>query len=279
MAATVAHPASADAVVQPEGFIVEPDEGNDGTSDVDSALGDDRASSTDSLTSSVLNYEYENGRRYHAFRSGQYFLPNDEAEQDRLDLTHHILSLLLGGDLFKAPITEPKRILDIGTGTGIWAIDIADTFPAAEVIATDLSPIQPKWIPPNLEFQVDDAEADRWSFSKPFDYIHLRNLGGSIADWPKLIKNVYDNLAPGGYIEAVDWETYSRTDDDSLPADSAMAQWQRELNEAAEKSGREMRTAIKLKGWVEGAGFETVTEEVLKASLSDLTDATTDLLQ
>ena len=28
---------------------------------------------------------YENGRRYHAFRAGNYPIPNDEKEQDRLD--------------------------------------------------------------------------------------------------------------------------------------------------------------------------------------------------
>jgi len=83
-------------------------------------------SETTSLGSSVFNYEYENGRRYHAFRAGQYALPNDETEQNRLDMMHHIYSLLLGGKLHVAPLTEPKRILDIGTGTGIWAIDMAE---------------------------------------------------------------------------------------------------------------------------------------------------------
>lgn len=52
--------------------------------DVDSALGDmdfGEARSTASLTSSVLAYREENGRRYHAFRDGQYFMPNDSLEQ------------------------------------------------------------------------------------------------------------------------------------------------------------------------------------------------------
>lgn len=34
-------------------------------------------------------------------------------------------------------------MLDLGTGTGIWAIDFADEYPSANVIGTDLSPIQP----------------------------------------------------------------------------------------------------------------------------------------
>jgi hypothetical protein len=97
---------------------IEADDHGDNASEADSALGDDVASSSASLTSSVLNYTYENGRRYHAFREGNYVLPNDEAEQDRLDVTHHLLRMLLGGELFKAPVSDPKHILDIGTGTG-----------------------------------------------------------------------------------------------------------------------------------------------------------------
>lgn len=51
--------------------------------DGDSTLGDEKdEESTQSLTSSVFNYTYENGRRYHAFREGQYFMPNDDQEQE-----------------------------------------------------------------------------------------------------------------------------------------------------------------------------------------------------
>lgn len=221
------------------------------------------ASSTGSLASTVLDYSYENGRRYHAFRSGNYVLPNDEAEQDRLDLTHHLFAMLLGGELHRAPVKEPKRVLDLGTGTSIWPITFADEHPTTEIIATDLSPIQPKWAPPNLTFQVDDIETE-WTFDKPFDFIHIRILGGSISDWPRLLKTAYANLTPGGYIEVVEWETWSFTDDDSLPQNSRFDHWQKELNKAAATFGREMRIAPKIKAWVEEAGFEGVEQEIVK---------------
>jgi len=77
--------------------------------------------------SSVRHYKYENGRRYHAFgKEDAYALPNDETEQDRLDLYHHIWSMILGGELYTAPLDNPQMILDVGTGTGIWAIDMAE---------------------------------------------------------------------------------------------------------------------------------------------------------
>jgi hypothetical protein len=95
-------------------------EGSD--ADADSAYGDSIASETASLTSSLLNYQYENGRRYHSYKAGKYFAPNDEQELDRLALLHHIQSMILGGELHRAPVTSPQRILEIGTGTGIWYI-------------------------------------------------------------------------------------------------------------------------------------------------------------
>lgn len=42
-------------------------------SDIDSAYGDDTESQTTSLKSSVTQYVYENGRRYHSYRSGTYW--------------------------------------------------------------------------------------------------------------------------------------------------------------------------------------------------------------
>lgn len=57
---------------------------------------------------------------------------------DRLDMHHEVFLMLLNGRLHLAPLDDPQRILDIGTGTGIWAIDMADKYPSAEVIGTDL---------------------------------------------------------------------------------------------------------------------------------------------
>ena len=51
--------------------------------------------------------------------------PNDEKEMDRLDIMHKLTEVTLGGKLNLAPIMKsPQRILDVGTGTGIWAMEM-----------------------------------------------------------------------------------------------------------------------------------------------------------
>lgn len=72
----------------------------------------------------------------------------------------------------------------------------ADEHPSAEVIGTDLSPIQPGLVPPNLWFVIDDAES-QWVYPYPFEFVHLRTIGGSIEDVPKPLRQIYEKSYPG----------------------------------------------------------------------------------
>ncbi|KAF8245525.1 S-adenosyl-L-methionine-dependent methyltransferase [Wilcoxina mikolae CBS 423.85] len=211
----------------------------------------------ESLTSSVHQYIMENGRRYHAyFGIDKYLLPTDEKEQERLDMHHEIMLALLGGKLHLAPLASPKYILDVGTGTGIWAIDMADTYPDAEVIGTDLSPIQPEWVPPNCKFEVDDAEQE-WAYQPDcFDFIHVRNLVQSISDWPEVMSEIYRCTKPGGWVELAEAGTETFSDDNTLG--NAFVKFHEYLNEAMLKIGRPPATAALLRQRLEDAGFVDV---------------------
>ncbi|KAK4662350.1 uncharacterized protein QC763_700430 [Podospora pseudopauciseta] len=253
---------------------IDHDEGAEDNYDADSAyVSLDGSSRTGSITSSITNYVYENGRRYHAYRSGQYVLPNDEDEQERLDLQHHIWLLLLHGSLYTAPLNVPDesdsgsdyRILDLGCGTGIWAMDIADQHPRASVFGVDLSPIQPEWVPGNCRFHVDDYE-DEWTYrpDEAFDYIHGRALGGTVADWGRFYRQVRTHLKPGGYCEMQEYDAWIFSDDDSFDRAPWTKEWVTKLDDASKMFGKQINVANRHKQWMIDAGFEDVQEKVIR---------------
>ncbi|KAK4695491.1 hypothetical protein P7C71_g2270, partial [Lecanoromycetidae sp. Uapishka_2] len=181
----------------------------------DSSLGDDISKYTASLTSSIERYPIENGRRYHAFKDGSYIMPNDESEQDRLDLSHQMFKITMRDKIYWAPIDKPARILDIGTGTGIWAIEMGDDFPDAEIIDR---------VPANVKFEVDDAE-ESWTFQHQFDFIHARYLAAAISDWEKLVRQCFENTKPGGWTEFQEYDLSIYSEDGSLTSEHAEFKW------------------------------------------------------
>ncbi|WZH47188.1 S-adenosyl-L-methionine-dependent methyltransferase [Fusarium acuminatum] len=188
---------------------------------------------------------FENGRRYHAFREGSYPMPNDEEEQERMDLGHHIYSLLLEGKLCLAPISpNAQRVLDLGTGTGIWAIDFAEN-------------------PPNCTFEIDDFE-DEWLYQTGFDFIHGRELGGCIGDIDRLLRQAFKHLVPEGYIElqGVDANLYS--DDGTIEHAPNAQLWMQKMREACTKFGKPVDGGSEWKARLIKAGFVDVHQEVRK---------------
>jgi SAM-dependent methyltransferase len=107
---------------------------------------------------------------------------------------------LLGGyEAGLAALPEaPRRVLDLGTGTGLGAFAVARRFPAAEVTGVDLAPGMideaqrrtPSELGARVGFRVADAAA------LPFEdgAFDLVTLGNMIPFWDELARVV----APGG---------------------------------------------------------------------------------
>ncbi|EEP78360.1 predicted protein [Uncinocarpus reesii 1704] len=224
----------------------------------DSIYGSELSGYTASLTSSVVNYRQENGRRYHGYRDGNYLLPNDEEEADRLDMIHHMMLAIMKDKLFLAPLNPGlQKAMDLGTGTGIWAIDFADQFPSAEVIGNDLSPTQPSLVPPNLRFIVEDFE-DEWVYpSNHFDFIHGRFLAGSVKDYAGLIKQCYKHTAPGQWVEFQDWDPNPYSEDGSLKG-AALEKYYDLVVEPFLKTGYVANAGPHLERWLREAGFKDI---------------------
>ncbi|KAF6838462.1 methyltransferase domain-containing protein [Colletotrichum musicola] len=247
------------------------------------------ASSTTSLADSIRDYHFENGRSYHRYKEGKYHFPNDEKENDRLDLQHHLALLTLGGRLGLAPPCDPEykvgRALDVGTGTGIWAIQYADDHPETEVklpaivlfVAANTwgnLGVLVQWltferrVAPNLRFEVDDIE-EEWTYSQPFHYIHSRHMTSSLADWKEYITNCFNNLTPGGYLELQEAEMAFLSDDASLPADAALVRFAELVKAAGAKFGRRFVVASELRDLMREVGFQDVSLSRYKWPMND----------
>src|ERR1700736_2121942 len=99
-------------------------------SGVDTTLDSDM----ESVTSSMYAFRHDGrrrsifafpvaDRRYHAVETNRYPLPNDEEETMRLDELHYLYRSLLGGNVVVPIGRKASSILDVGTGSGRWAIE------------------------------------------------------------------------------------------------------------------------------------------------------------
>ncbi|KAG8913494.1 hypothetical protein FRC00_002291 [Tulasnella sp. 408] len=82
---------------------------------------------------------------------GQTLETTDIMEHSRLDMQHEILKKMRNGLFFAAddvqralaPREESESqpaVLDIGSGSGLWMIDMAKMFPHVEIVGIDLAP-------------------------------------------------------------------------------------------------------------------------------------------
>lgn len=168
--------------------------------------------------------------------------------------------MLLDGKLHVSPLKpDIQNVLDVGTGTAAWSIEFADSYPSAKVVGTDLSPIQPVFVPPNCSFLVEDSESD-WQWEEKFDFIHSRALASSWRDWRRYFWQCYEQLAPGGYLELHEFTFPFRCDDETAAPDNPMMEWSRLFSEACAKASVDMGLCARLDPLLRDAGFAEVTK-------------------
>ncbi|TDZ22911.1 putative methyltransferase tdiE [Colletotrichum orbiculare MAFF 240422] len=234
-------------------------------SDVDSALGESEAwpSSTASLRSSIVRAREENGRIYHGYKDGKYVLPTDQEELDRQAFQYQLCQLTFDNKLAFAPINHPNRVLDVGCGIGMWAIDFGEEHPESEVVGVDLSPVQPGFTPPNVHYEIDDLE-EEWSFSRKFDYVHCMMMTGAFRDWPTFHQQAFENLNSGGWLEVQDIDFPMRCDDGTISPESDLGRWNYMMMEAGRRSGFLLDTCGRAADMMSMAGFVDIVRMPFK---------------
>ncbi|KAK1514577.1 TAM domain methyltransferase [Colletotrichum costaricense] len=231
------------APVSPAAAIVaeeDPDPSTDGYE----TGSDGSSNASTSLSSSVRDYEWENKRRYHKFKQGRYLCPNDEPEQDREDMKHALVVHICDGDLH-----------------------MGDNYPEADIDGIDLSPIQPGFVPPNVRFLVDDAEADWLYPDNSVDLIHLRHMAPFIKDWPRLLRQAYRVLKPGGWIELQELRWRFACDDDTMGPDYTPTKMANLIEEGLGKFGFELYASETNPERLRAGGFVKQVHDVKKVPL------------
>ncbi len=177
-------------------------------------------STTKELPAQPRRWAWLGGRRM--LTNTPYVIPKDSDEGSRLDVQHHLFKLAAGG-LYRAPLRQPRSILDVACGTGKWARDMAEQFPQARVIGIDIDASLPEkaievlgpggQFPQNFRFQVADALKPLPFGDAEFDFVHARLISPfvPIARWADVVGEMVRVLSPGGLIELVDYQTAPHT--------------------------------------------------------------------
>ena len=130
--------------------------------------------------------------------------------------------------------------------------------------------------PPNVHFEVDDAEAD-WTYSNSFNYIHCRYMGNAIQDWARLTRQCFECgscslislhsltllslsrfTASDGYTELLDLDLVWRSPDNTMRPTSICSKMNAEFLKASRAAGFEPCPGPLLEGYLKDAGFADV---------------------
>lgn len=208
------------------------------------------------------------GRQYLA--AAPYFLPKDDEEINRLDFQHFLFRFALKGN-YAAPIEMPANILDVGTGTGRWAMEMAALFPGANVIGLDVVPPPADDTatlgngldrrPQNYVY-VQGNILDGLPFpDATFDFVHQRLLVAAIpADrWQWVVTELLRVTKPGGWVELLE-----AIPTQGGPGMNALYQW---LVEVGLRRGVNTLITPQIGTFLRNAGAHSVVERDLPMAL------------
>ncbi|MGH2479872.1 MAG: class I SAM-dependent methyltransferase, partial [Ktedonobacteraceae bacterium] len=215
-------------------------------------------------TTANLNPPTPRTRRYLA--GSDYFLPKDQEEEFRLNFQHHALYHAIGNH-YVAPIDPATRLmLDVGTGTGIWAVEMARQFPTAQVIGVDVDPaLFSTRTPENCRLRVGDVLSRLPFPDQFFGYTHQRFLRAAITtrNWPGVVRELARVTSAGGWVELVEM------DDQVQPAGPASRHLQTVIAEVSQRLGFDGDVIRHLGDLLTGAGLHAVEEQRIVMPLGE----------
>ncbi len=194
-----------------------------------------------------------------------YLFPRHPGEADRLDLQHHALREALGRN-YLAPVGPLGRVLDVGTGTGRWGIEICWEHPEALVVGLDLVPGRAEH-PSGYRHVRGNVLRGLPFRDGVFDFVHQRLLvaGIPVAEWPRVVGELVRVTRPGGWVELV--EPMMR----AQPTGPASRHLVELLLARADSLGLDTRDAVfrAVDGYLREAGLEEVTRREFELPIGE----------
>ncbi|RIB30926.1 S-adenosyl-L-methionine-dependent methyltransferase [Gigaspora rosea] len=162
-------------------------------------------------TSLLLDsYKTYNGRQFLNDDDLNCLLPSDKIELERSTLSYLLMRHRWKGN-FCSPVKEKLNtsgttILDIGCGSGLWAIDMGLNHPSSSIIAIDIDPFKfpsSDRCPPNVCFLTCNAIYGIPFPQNTFDFVNISMMWSvfSEAQWILVIKELVRVLKHDGWIE------------------------------------------------------------------------------
>ncbi|KAE8392824.1 hypothetical protein BDV23DRAFT_51332 [Aspergillus alliaceus] len=204
-----------------------------------------------------------------------YLLDRNPKEAARLNSQHNFLVDLIGGRPVHPviPTENLTAVADVATGTGIWLsslITAPKAYPANRLYlhGFDISSTQfplSKDITPSheLHLSVHDAR-DRFppEHRGRYDLVHLRLLVGALkeVDYPRTMRNIYELLKPGGYLQWDDCDTTAFSTAESSP-DPFISCLQETIASAAVNLGLCPMAPMLIEKLANNIGFEDVSRQ------------------
>lgn len=170
-------------------------------------------------------------------------------------------------------------VLDIGYGSGTWALAMAKELPGSQVVAADITPpdinaftASGVEVPSNLTVVKANAE-EAWPFKQHLTYIHARMLISAISDWQTLLQRCWDHLQPGGWLELNEVVTPYRAESPTFDnRSSPFIEWGHLINESWASEGLDFTTTAKQVQRLEQLGFVNAREERMRWPVGEWAD-------
>ncbi|KAJ7681079.1 S-adenosyl-L-methionine-dependent methyltransferase, partial [Mycena polygramma] len=203
-------------------------------------------------------------RRHHDYPGAQYALPADDEERKRLVIQHNALRGFFENRILIAPValTPNDRVLDIGTGPGLWVLDLAHSVDqTVGMLAVDITDrLFPASHPKNVDFRVESVTSLPSDWTDSFTLVHQRLLMLALrsSEWPQALREIHRVLRPGGWVQLGESEPWYEGEAPEKPCLEKVVSMYRRL---VETRGLHVDCAQDIPTMLEQAGFVDIQTE------------------